>query len=237
MRALLVECHDGNARTVAGWLKVGNISTQPAHHVDDAVEFLRAYHYDVAIIGNLPANATAAGLVRHVRRLKIGTPAVVVSPVADRSAKVEAFDAGADDYVTTPIERDEFLARIRAIVRRANGFAEPVLRAGPIEVELGAREARVHGRPVRLTAKEFSVMELLLLRRGVVLNKAAFLNHLYGGMDEPDAKIIDVFVCKVRKKLAEAGSTAVIETVRGQGYVLREQPASAAETARADTLS
>jgi two-component system cell cycle response regulator CtrA len=237
MRALLVECRDGNARTVAGWLRVGNISAQPANHVDDAVEFLRAYHYDIAIIGNLPANATPAGLVRHVRRLKIGTPAVVVSGVADHSAKVEAFDAGADDYVTTPIDRDEFLARIRAVIRRANGFAEPVLRAGSIEVELGAREARVHGRPVRLTAMEFSVMELLLLRRGMVLSKAAFLNHLYGGIDEPDAKIIDVFVCKLRKKLAQAGSASVIETIRGQGYVLRERPSTATEATRAGASS
>jgi two-component system cell cycle response regulator CtrA len=148
--------------------------------------------------------------------------------LADHTAKVKAFEAGVDDYLTTPIERDEFLARIRAIIRRANGFAEPVLRAGSIEVELGAREARVHGRSVRLTAMEFSVLELLLLRRGMVLSKETFLNHLYGGMDEPDAKIIDVFVCKLRRKLADAGGPAAIETVRGRGYVLRETPSRSA---------
>ncbi|WP_439578554.1 response regulator transcription factor [Elioraea sp.] len=235
MRALLVEHQATNARTLAAWLRGGNIHAQPTGDADDAIGFLRAYRYDIAIIGGLPAHGNAARLVRQVRLLQIGTPAVIVSPLADRSAKVEAFEAGVDDYLTTPIERDEFLARIRAIIRRANGFAEPVLRAGPIEVELGAREARVHGRTVRLTAMEFSVLELLLLRRGLVLTKEAFLNHLYGGMDEPDAKIIDVFVCKLRRKLAEAGSAAAIETVRGRGYVLREAPSRPAyrESARA----
>jgi two-component system cell cycle response regulator CtrA len=221
MKALLVEYRDADARNLAGWLRTGAVSAQRAGCANEAIGYLRAYQYDIAIIGSLSPDTAPAELVRHVRRLRIRTPAVILSPVDDRGAKVEAFDAGADDYLTMPIERDEFLARIRAIVRRANGFADPVLRAGPIEVELGARQARVHGRPVRLTAMEFSVLELLLLRRGIVLTKEVFLNHLYGGMDEPEAKIIDVFVCKLRRKLADAGGPPVIETVRGRGYVLR----------------
>ena len=228
MRALLVEHRADDARAFAAWLRAGNLHAQPIDNADDAVGFLRAYRYDIAIIGGLPAPDSPVRLLRQLRRLRIGTPAVIVSPLADHTAKVKAFEAGVDDYLTMPIERDEFLARIRAIIRRANGFAEPVLRAGSIEVELGAREARVHGRSVRLTAMEFSVLELLLLRRGMVLSKEVFLNHLYGGMDEPDAKIIDVFVCKLRRKLADAGGSAAIETVRGRGYVLRETPSRSA---------
>jgi two-component system cell cycle response regulator CtrA len=224
MHALLVEIQEAEIRRLVAWLKTSNIRAQTVHDAEAAAGFLRAYRYDIAIIGALPVPDSPASLVRRMRQLRIGTPALIVSSEHDRAAKVDAFEAGVDDYLTMPVERDEFLARIRAIIRRANGFADPVLRAGPIEVELGAREARVHGRAVRLTAMEFAVLELLLLRRGTVLTKETFLNHLYGGMDEPEAKIIDVFVCKLRRKLADAGSSTVIETVRGRGYVLRETP-------------
>jgi two-component system cell cycle response regulator CtrA len=141
---------------------------------------------------------------------------------------MRSFETGADDYLVKPFDREELLARMRAIVRRAKGFAEPTLRVGPIELRLGAREVTVNGKPVHLTGKEFSILELLVLRRGMVLSKEAFLNHLYGGMDEPEIKIIDVFVCKLRKKLAEASGEQLIGTVWGRGYVLRDAASQAA---------
>ncbi len=129
---------------------------------------------------------------------------------------------GADDYITKPFDQQELVARIQAIVRRAKGFSQPTLSVGPLTLNLGSREVLVDGRAVHLTGKEYAVLELLTLRKGVVLTKEAFLNHLYGGMDEPEVKIIDVFICKLRKKLASAGAAELIGTVWGRGYVLRE---------------
>jgi two-component system cell cycle response regulator CtrA len=107
------------------------------------------------------------------------------------------------------------------VVRRSKGFAQSMLRVGPLELNLDTREVTVGGKPLRLTGKEYAILELLVLRKGMVLTKEAFLNHLYGGMDEPEMKIIDVFVCKLRKKLAVAGAGTLIGTVWGRGYVIR----------------
>ncbi len=129
---------------------------------------------------------------------------------------------GADDFITKPFDQQELVARIQAIVRRAKGFSQPTLNVGPLNLNLGSREVTVSGKTVHLTGKEYAILELLALRKGVVMTKEAFLNHLYGGIDEPEVKIIDVFICKLRKKLTQAGAPDLIGTVWGRGYVLRE---------------
>ena len=130
---------------------------------------------------------------------------------------------GADDYLTKPFHRDEVVARIHAIVRRSKGHAQSVVTMGDFVVNLDEKTAVVGGARVHLTGKEYQILELLALRKGTTLSKEMFLNHLYGGMDEPELKIIDVFICKLRKKLASAsGGRDYIETVWGRGYMLRE---------------
>ncbi len=115
------------------------------------------------------------------------------------------------------------MARIHAIIRRSKGHAQSIIRTGRICVNLDAKTVEVGGSPVHLTGKEYQMLELLSLRKGTTLTKEMFLNHLYGGMDEPELKIIDVFICKLRKKLNQAtGGDNHIETVWGRGYVLRE---------------
>ncbi|WP_375256421.1 winged helix-turn-helix domain-containing protein, partial [Yoonia sp.] len=105
----------------------------------------------------------------------------------------------------------------------SQGHAQSVIKTGQIAVNLDAKTVEVEGNTVHLTGKEYQMFELLSLRKGTTLTKEMFLNHLYGGMDEPELKIIDVFICKLRKKLSEAtGGENHIETVWGRGYVLRE---------------
>jgi two-component system cell cycle response regulator CtrA len=125
--------------------------------------------------------------------------------------------------VTKPFHKDELVARIHAIVRRSKGHAQSVIQTGDLAVNLDAKIVEVNGARVHLTGKEYQMLELLSLRKGSTLTKEMFLNHLYGGMDEPEMKIIDVFICKLRKKLAHASDGKdYIETVWGRGYVLRE---------------
>jgi two-component system cell cycle response regulator CtrA len=138
-------------------------------------------------------------------------------------SKVRALGFGADDYVTKPFHRDELVARIHAVVRRSKGHSQSVIRTGKLAVNLDAKTVEVDGARVHLTGKEYAMLELLSLRKGTTLTKEMFLNHLYGGMDEPELKIIDVFICKLRKKLSLACSgDNYIETVWGRGYVLRD---------------
>ena len=156
------------------------------------------------------------------------TSILILSGNDDASEKVKGFGFGADDYLTKPFHREELVARIHAIVRRSKGHAQSVIETGRISVNLDAKTVDVAGETVHLTGKEYQMLELLSLRKGTTLTKEMFLNHLDGGMDEPELKIIDVFICKLRKKLAEAtGGENYIETVWGRGYVLRDPIASA----------
>jgi two-component system cell cycle response regulator CtrA len=161
-------------------------------------------------------------VVRRMRSGRIDVPVLILSGLTRPQAKVKALALGADDFLTKPFDKAELLARMQAVVRRSKGFSQPALRIGNMQLNLESREVTVDDGPVHLTGKEYAIMELLVLRKGMVLTKEAFLNHLYGGMDEPEMKIIDVFICKLRKKLALAGADNLIGTVWGRGYVIRE---------------
>jgi len=158
-----------------------------------------------------------------LRLAKVKTPILILSGLAGVGDKVKGLGFGADDYLTKPFHKDEVIARIHAIVRRSKGHAQSVITMGDLVVNLDEKIAVIGGARAHLTTKEYQMLELLALRKGTTLTKDMFLNHLYGGMDEPELKIIDVFICKLRKKLASVGDGRnYIETVRGRGYVLRE---------------
>jgi two-component system cell cycle response regulator CtrA len=169
-------------------------------------------------------------VLRQLRLARIETPILILSGSDDTESKIKGFGFGADDYLTKPFHREELVARIHAIIRRSKGHAQSVIRTGKIAVNLDAKTVEAEGKAVHLTGKEYQMLELLSLRKGTTLTKEMFLNHLYGGMDEPELKIIDVFICKLRKKLAQATEgDNYIETVWGRGYVLRDpEPARAA---------
>ena len=169
-------------------------------------------------------------VLRQLRLAKVETPILILSGADDTENKLKGFGFGADDYMTKPFHRQELVARIHAIVRRSKGHAQSVIDTGKFAVNLDAKTVEVDDKPVHLTGKEYQMLELLSLRKGTTLTKEMFLNHLYGGMDEPELKIIDVFICKLRKKLAEAtGGENYIETVWGRGYVLRDPASSEAK--------
>ncbi|OYW15969.1 MAG: DNA-binding response regulator, partial [Novosphingobium sp. 12-64-8] len=162
---------------------------------------------------------------------KVQTPVLILSGISEMDSKIRSFGFGADDYVTKPFHREELVARIHAVVRRSKGHSQSIIRTGKLAVNLDAKTVEVDGARVHLTGKEYAMLELLSLRKGTTLTKEMFLNHLYGGMDEPELKIIDVFICKLRKKLSHACSGEnYIETVWGRGYVLRD-PGEEAEAA------
>jgi two-component system cell cycle response regulator CtrA len=162
-------------------------------------------------------------VLRTLRLSKVKTPILILSGMAGIEDKVRGLGFGADDYMTKPFHKDELVARIHAIVRRAKGHAQSIIQTGDLVVNLDTKTVEVNGERVHLTGKEYQMLELLSLRKGTTLTKEMFLNHLYGGIDEPELKIIDVFICKLRKKLAQAtGGDHYIETVWGRGYVLRD---------------
>ncbi len=222
MRILLVEDDVIVARGITLALRAASMIVDTADTGEEALELARLYDYDLMILDLMLPDIEGYEVVRRMRSARIETPVLILSGLTRPQAKIRGFGMGADDYITKPFDQQELVARIQAIVRRAKGFSQATLTVGSLSLNLGSREVLVDGRNVHLTAKEYAVLELLTLRKGIVLTKEAFLNHLYGGMDEPEVKIIDVFICKLRKKLAQAGADDLIGTVWGRGYVLRE---------------
>jgi two-component system, cell cycle response regulator CtrA len=223
MRILLVEDDPTTSRSIELMLTHANLNVYCTDLGEEGIDLAKLYDYDLILLDlNLP-DMNGHEVLRQLRLSRVDTPILILSGADDTESKIKGFGFGADDYLTKPFHREELVARIHAIIRRSKGHAQSVIRTGPICVNLDAKTVDVDGRAVHLTGKEYQMLELLSLRKGTTLTKEMFLNHLYGGMDEPELKIIDVFICKLRKKLAEAtGGESFIETVWGRGYVLRD---------------
>jgi len=230
MRVLIVEDDSVLARSLEMMIRSAHWVADVTAMGEDAVEIAKLYDYDLILLDVLLPDVDGYEVARRLRAAKVDTPILMLSGLDSPDDKVKGLGIGADDYLAKPFDRRELLARIQAIVRRAKGHSAQVITTGPLTINLDTRSAAVGGKALHLTGKEYAILELLALRKGTPLTKAMFLNHLYGGIDEPDVKIIDVFVCKLRKKLAAAASgETFIETVWGRGYVMRdsdEQPAS-----------
>ena len=227
MRVLMVEADVNVFNQVQRSLRAIHAVVDHSATGADALGMARLYDYDIVLLDLALPDGDGCEVVRRMRASRLDTPVLVFSASDKPQAKVRAFTAGADDVLAKPFDASELQARIQAIVRRSKGYAQPTLHVGPVQLRLDTRDVAVHGQPLTLTGKEYAILELLMLRKGMVLTKEAFLNHLYGGMDEPEAKIIDVFVCKLRKKLTDAGASGLIGTVWGRGYTVRDQPAQA----------
>ncbi|MCU0801507.1 MAG: response regulator transcription factor [Rhodobacteraceae bacterium] len=235
MRILLVEDDPTTSRSIELMLTHANLNVYCTDLGEDGIDLAKLYDYDLILLDlNLP-DMSGHEVLRQLRQARIETPILILSGSDDTDSKLKGFGFGADDYLTKPFHREELVARIHAIIRRSKGHSQSVIKTGEVNVNLDAKTVDVAGKTVHLTGKEYQMLELLSLRKGTTLTKEMFLNHLYGGMDEPELKIIDVFICKLRKKLAEATDGAnYIETVWGRGYVLRDPvPATARRLASA----
>jgi two-component system cell cycle response regulator CtrA len=230
MRVLIVEDDSATARTVEAILKAEGFVCDTTDLGEDGLEIGKLYDYDLIVLDILLPDIDGYEVLRRLRAAKVETPTLILSGLSEPDSKIKGFGIGADDYLTKPFDRRELVARVHAIIRRARGHAESVIRTGRLAVNLDTRTAEVDNQPLHLTGKEYQILELLSIRKGTTLTKEMFLNHLYGGIDEPEVKIIDVFICKLRKKLGMAtGGDNYIETVWGRGYVLRDPPPQVAQ--------
>lgn len=229
MKILHVEPDNGLAKAVFRMMQnEGGFVHEQAESGEDALHLARAYDYDCILTEIKLPDFSGAELIRRLREKKVATPVIVLAASAEMHDKVLAFKYGADDFMEKPFYWVELAARIHAVVRRARGHAESVIDCGIVKVDLGRRQVLANGRPVHLTAKHYSMVELLALRKGLTISKEMFLNHMYQGRDEPDLKIIDVFICKIRAAFKATCGDQVIETVWGRGYRMPVRQAEAA---------
>jgi two-component system cell cycle response regulator CtrA len=221
MRVLLIEDEASTAQSIELMLKGFNVYTTDLG--EEGVDLGKLYDHDIILLDlNLP-DMSGFEVLRSLRVAKVKTPILILSGLAGIEDKVKGLGIGADDYLTKPFQKDELVARIHSIVRRSRGHAQSVIQTGELVVNLDTKTVEVNSARVHLSSKEYQMLELLSLRKGTPLSKEMFLNHLYGGIDEPEVKIIDVFICKLRKKLANASNGKnFVETLWGRGHVLRD---------------
>jgi two-component system cell cycle response regulator CtrA len=223
MRILLIEDDPATSKSIELMLGHANFNVYTTDLGEEGIDLAKLYDYDLILLDLVLPDINGHDVLRQLRVARIDTPILILSGETDTDNKMRGFGSGADDYLTKPFHREELIARIHAIIRRSKGHSQSIIKTGDIEVNLDGKTVEVRGNTVHLTGKEYQMLELLSLRKGTTLTKEMFLNHLYGGMDEPELKIIDLFICKIRKKLSEAtGSENHIETVWGCGYVLRD---------------
>ncbi len=229
MRVLLIEDDSATAQSIELMLKSETFIVYTTDLGEEGIDLGKIYDYDIILLDlNLP-DMSGFDVLRKLRVSKVKTPILILSGLAGIEDKIKGLGFGADDYMTKPFHKDELVARIHAIVRRSKGHAQSVINTDGLCVNLDSKMVEIDGARVHLTSKEYQMLELLALRKGMTLTKEMFLSHLYGGMDEPEMKIIDVFICKLRKKLASAsGGKDYIETVWGRGYAMRGQAQTAA---------
>ncbi len=232
MRVLLVEDDTSTAKSIELMLKSEGYIVDTTDLGEDGLEIGKIYDYDIIILDLMLPDMDGYDVLKALRDAKVETPILILSGLTELDNKIKGLGYGADDYLTKPFDKRELVARIQAIVRRSQGHSQSIIETGKVKVNLDTRTVAVNDQPLHLTGKEYGIIELLSLRKGTTLTKEMFLNHLYGGMDEPEVKIIDVFICKLRKKIQDAADgDNYIETVWGRGYVLRDPQAATTEQA------
>ncbi len=225
MRILLIEDDKAVSQNISLILKRENMIVDASYLGEDGIEDARLYDYDLIILDLMLPDMDGYEVIRRLRSTHISTPVLILSGLSSTDKKVKGFGCGADDYLTKPFDSRELIARVNALVRRSKGYSENVIRTGGMEVNLNSKIVTIDGNTLHLTSKEYSLFELLALRKGTTINKEQFLNHLYGGMDEPEMKIIDVFLCKIRRKIEKLSpEEEYIQTVWGRGYILKDLP-------------
>ncbi|HRJ66472.1 MAG TPA: response regulator transcription factor, partial [Alphaproteobacteria bacterium] len=195
MRVLLIEDDQSTAKSIELMLKSDGYVVDLTDMGEDGLEIGKLYEYDIIILDLMLPDLDGYEVLKRLRAAKVETPILILSGLSELDSKLKGLGFGADDYLTKPFDKRELLARIQAIVRRSKGHAQSIIKTGPVQVNLDARTVEVDGKQLHLTSKEYGIIELLSLRKGSTLTKEMFLNHLYGGMDEPEVKIIDVFIC------------------------------------------
>jgi two-component system cell cycle response regulator CtrA len=225
MRILVIEDDPVVSEAIEMMLRAERMQVQCTDLGEEGVDLARLYGYDAIVVDLGLPDISGFDVIRSIRMAKVTASIIVVSGYAGIEDKVRALGLGADDFMTKPFHRDELAARICALVRRANGHHQSIIDVGNLSMNQTARTVHVDGQVVHLTSREHQMLELLILRQGQTVTKETTLLYLYDGRDEPELKIIDVFLCKIRKKLAVAGWNRTIETVWGRGYTI---PTSAA---------
>lgn len=223
MKLLIFGTALDNRDILATFFKSKLVVVDETPDIEEALDLTRFYDYDVVLLRMADTRPTEVELVRRLRLAGLRCPILAVAHVLSEVTRLRVLEAGIDDLIVNALSNEEIFLRVQNQVRRSRGFQSSALALGNIEINMNAKKIFVAGSEIALTKKEYQIVEILALRKGCVLSKEAILDHLYGGLDEPNPKIIDVFICKIRKKFLAAGAEDLIQTNWGRGYMIVEK--------------
>ncbi len=223
MHLLIIEDDNAISDAIYDACTVRSFACEVTDNGSDGFDMIQLYDYSAVILDLMLPDMSGIDILKKTRAMRKDVPIIVLSGLSSTDDKVKCLSYGADDYLTKPFSKTELLARIDAVVRRSHGLVNNTVEIGPMLLDINKRTVSIYGKQIPLTSKEYLMLEILMLKKGTLITKEVFVNHIYCGMDEPDFKIIDVFICKLRKKIAAmTGGINVIETVWGRGYIIKE---------------
>jgi DNA-binding response OmpR family regulator len=225
MRVLLVEDHKPMVRALRKGLEEEGFAVDTATDGEEADYKATTANYDVIILDLMIPKKDGLTLLQKWRREGISTHVLVLTARGGIDDKVKGLDLGADDYLTKPFQWEELLARLRALIRRGHQVKDPVLRIYDLEIDTAARTIKRAGQPIRLTPREYALLQFLAFHRGKVVSRSMIWEHLYDEHDENTSNVVDVYIRYLRTKIDKGFKPPLILTRWGEGYLLRgEEP-------------
>jgi two-component system response regulator PhoP len=221
MRILVVEDEPALQQQVRAQLEAQGYEVDSTGEGKEALYLATEYPYDAAIVDIGLPGLSGLEIIARLRSRGSRLPILVLTARGRWQDKVQGLETGADDYLTKPFATEELLARLKALLRRAAGATQDVLRCGPIALQLGAQKVSVDGQEVELTSYEYRLLEHLVRERRRVLSKDELAAHLYPHDEERDSNVIEVLIGRLRRKLDPDGRLQPLETLRGRGYRFR----------------
>lgn len=220
MRILIIEDDESISHFLTLSLEAECFAVDRASDGETGSFLGRTHEYDVIILDNMLPMKNGKEVCSDIRRQGKSTPILMLSALSDVKTKADLLDAGADDYLAKPFSLEELLARVRALLRRPRQVLGDILRIGSVAMDVNRHEVTCNDRPVRLTRKEFMLLEYFMRNQGIVLSRGSIMDHVWDMYADPFSNTIESHILSVRRKLTLAGSPKLIHTVSGRGYIM-----------------
>ena len=220
MRVLVLQSNPRIAQDAECILRNEGFHPYTISEGEEGLDLIRRYEYELVLLDLQLPDRSGCGMIQAIRRCKSMMPIIVLTTVADTTSHIAALEAGADDLVTVPFNGRELVARIRAVMRRSRGRAQPPILIGALTIETSSRMVFVSDKLMKISSTEYRILEILSLRKGTVVSRASILDHIHGPEDERSEQLIDAYISRLRKKITDANGGRCISTIRGLGYMM-----------------
>ena len=223
MKVLVVEDNEPLRKAITQRLRESGFAVDETGDGPEGLWLATENKYTVAILDLMLPGLDGLDLLKKMRKTNEETSVLIITARDQVGDRVSGLDAGADDYLVKPFALEELLARVRALTRRKHSVKNPILKVGDLEIDTRRRSASRGGREIDLTAREYSLLELLALRSGEVVSRAEIWEQLYDFNQDPESNVVDVFIAYLRRKIETEDKPKLIHTRRGMGYILEER--------------